>query len=222
MVNKKYATHAREPFFEIANKNIKVDSKVLDIGAGSGKFSSYCKRNDFYLFDGNQETVNFLKQENTNVFLGELPILPFENDFFDLIHCSHVVEHLTPDVFYQTLKEMDRCLKVGGFIVVSAPILWSGFYDDLSHVKPYSPGVFMNYLGGKNKNSRTRKIVSENYICDELTYRFLENKNPSTQFSNKNNKFFIKVILKGMEILKKMGLTSYERTGFTIVMRKTK
>ena len=88
MVNKKYATHAREPFFEIANKNIKVESKVLDIGAGSGKFSIYCKRNDFYLFDGNQETVNFLKQENTNVFLGELPILPFDNEFFDLIHCD--------------------------------------------------------------------------------------------------------------------------------------
>lgn len=222
MVNKKYATHSREPFFEIANKHITTQSKVLDIGAGSGMFSKHCKRNDFYLFDGNKETIDFLKQENSNVFLGELPKLPFENNFFDVIHCSHVVEHLAPELFYQTLKEMNRCLSVGGVLVISAPLLWSGFYDDLSHIKPYSPSVFMNYLIGKNKNSRTREIVSEDYVCDELTYRYLENKNPSLQFGNKSNSFFVKVILKGMEIFKKMGLVSYERTGFTIVMRKTK
>ena len=47
MINKKYATHSREPFFEIANKHIKVDSKVLDIGAGSGKFSKTDRKNYF-------------------------------------------------------------------------------------------------------------------------------------------------------------------------------
>src|SRR5690606_15521311 len=115
--------------------------KVLDIGAGSGLFSKYFKRNDFYLFDGNDITINELKRENKNVFQGELPIIPFQNNFFDLIHCSHVIEHLNPDVFYETLKEMDRCLKLGGHLIISAPLIWSGFYNDLSHVRPYNPKV---------------------------------------------------------------------------------
>ena len=221
-MKKQYITHKREPFFEIAKKYINESSKVLDIGAGNGAFAKYCNRNDFYLFDGNKETVETLRITNTNVYLGQLPKLPFEDSFFDVMHCSHVIEHLEPEVFYQTLKEMDRCLKEGGFLVVSAPLLWSGFYNDLSHIKPYLPGVFINYLSGKNKNSRTRKVISENYLCEKLVYRYLEAKNPDMVYFNKKDRFLIRVILKGMSYLKKYGLTSYEKTGFTIVMHKTK
>ena len=79
MIDKKYATHRREPFFELAKDYINDASKVLDIGSGNGAFSEYCNRNDFYLFDGNLQTIDFLKERFKNVKHGILPNLSFED-----------------------------------------------------------------------------------------------------------------------------------------------
>jgi ribosomal protein L11 methylase PrmA len=47
MIEEKYITHERVPFFKIAADFIQESSKVLDVGSGSGEFSQFCKRNDF-------------------------------------------------------------------------------------------------------------------------------------------------------------------------------
>lgn len=219
MIDKKYATRSREPFFELAKKYIEPSSKVLDIGSGNGSFPKFCQRDDFYLFDGNENTVAVLKNNYNNVFLGQLPKLPFDNDFFDVIHCSHVVEHLEPEVFYQTLKEMDRCLKDGGKLIISAPLYWSGFYNDLSHVRPYNPKVYLNYLCSEQINSRTRPLISTNYIKKELVYRYLESDSLILYNTLKNN-FLVNSFIKILNRLKKGGFVLYERTGYTIVLIK--
>lgn len=221
MIDKKYATHNREPFFELAKKYIQPSSKVLDIGSGNGSFSKFCNRDDFYLFDGNENTVEVLKSKYENVFLGQLPMLPFENGFFDVIHCSHVVEHLEPEMFYQTLMEMDRCLKEGGILIISAPLYWSGFYNDLSHVRPYNPKVYLNYLCSQQINSRTRPIISTNYIKKELVYRYLESDSLFI-YTNSKNSFIVNVLIKILNRLRKIGFGMYERTGYTIVLLKSR
>lgn len=219
MNKEKYYTHKREPFFEIANSYISKDSRVLDIGAGAGAFPAYCQRDDFYLFDGNQQTVDELKKKYNHVVCGLLPKLPFESNFFDVIHCSHVVEHLEPQVFYDTLVEMDRCLKDGGCLVISAPLMWSGFYDDLSHIKPYSPNIYKNYLCSGNKISRTRNFISSSYIQEQLVYRYLATNSFFNFYNTKSSKivtFFVKVLNK----LKNKGFSFLEKTGYTIVLKK--
>lgn len=219
MIDIKYATHNREPFFEIATNYIKPESKVLDIGSGNGSFPDYCKRDDFYLFDGNLKTVEELKKKYINSFCGLLPSLPFDDNYFDVIHCSHVVEHLTPDVFFETLKEMDRCLKSNGYLVISAPLFWSGFFNDLSHIRPYNPRVYQNYLCGNQLKSRTRIVVSENYKQEKLVYRF----NPSKgeiNYSIKQSGFLNKLFSKILSRIFSKGFTIYEKTGYTIVLKK--
>lgn len=218
-MNLKYATHAREPFFEIASKYIKFNSIVLDIGAGRGDFAAFQNRNDFYLFDGNTQTVEFLKQSHINVFYGKLPDLPFENDFFDVIHCSHVVEHLQPEQFYQTLKEMNRCLKTNGHLIVSAPLLWEGFFDDLSHVKPYPPVIYKNYLCSKVADPRTRESISNNYSMIEEVYRFKETK-LFDKLKNTSGNFLVKSAIKFVRFLENNGMKSYQKTGYTVVLKK--
>lgn len=219
MNEEKYYTHKREPFFEIANNYITKDSRVLDIGTGAGAFPIYCKRNDFYLFDGNQQTVDELRKTYSNVAFGLLPKLPFESDFFDVIHCSHVVEHLEPQVFYQTLVEMDRCLKIGGCIVISAPLMWSGFYDDLSHIKPYGPEIYKNYLCSGQKNSRTRDLISSSYKREQLVYRYLPTNNDFNFYNTKSNRL-VTLVVKILNKLKSKGFSFLEKTGYTIVLKK--
>jgi ubiquinone/menaquinone biosynthesis C-methylase UbiE len=50
---------------------------------------------------------------------GEAEALPFENDSFDLVYCSHVLEHVKDEV--ASLKEMKRVLKPGGTLIIGMP-----------------------------------------------------------------------------------------------------
>lgn len=218
-MNLKYVTHKREPFFDLALSYIKENDKVLDVGAGNGSFSKHCNRNDFYQLDGNQNTVRELKEVYSNSFFGVLPNLPFEDNFFNVIHCSHVVEHLAPDEFYETLKEMDRCLKKDGFLIISAPLLWSGFFNDLSHIRPYNPRVYQNYLCNNQISSRTRSTIATNYYQEKLIFRYNLADNEVIYSLKKTNlifKFFSKVL----SITFRRGFQVYEKTGYTIVLKK--
>jgi SAM-dependent methyltransferase len=219
MINPKYATHKREPFFELARPYIEENSKVLDIGCGHAAFAKYFDRTDFYLFDGNESTIKDLKTQYNNVFYGVLPKLPFDDSQFDVIHCSHVVEHLDAEILYQTINEMNRCLKPGGVLVISAPLMWSGFYNDLSHLRPYSPYVFTNYLCLSNQINRTREVIKEAYHVDKLVYRFKQIK-PLHSIYFHGPRIFAWVLKAWFEILNKLGYKSYEKTGFTLVLKK--
>lgn len=218
MINPKYITHAREPFFQIALDYIQSKSMVLDIGAGNGSFAKYCKREDFYLYDGNAESVNSLKAEFPNSVFGKLPELPFENQFFDLIHCSHVIEHLQPQELYDSLVQMDRVLKIGGILVISTPLLWEGFYQDLSHIKPYGYFVLEKYLCGAHLENLTREPVSLNYSKEKLEFRYLDE--PRETWFNQNQDFFGRIVMSLNYRLRKRGLRKLVKTGYTLVLKK--
>ncbi len=211
-----YMTMAREPFFELARPYINQSSSVLDIGAGDGAFAKHFERNDFYLFDGNPISVDTLKKDYPNTVLGRLPNLPFEGAFFDVIHCSHVIEHLHPNEFYETLKEIDRCLSTGGTLIISAPLLWEGFYDDLSHVKPYSPSVIERYLSHGDSSNATSEIISDRYKTQKKVYRTY--RQPLSQAIELGSITTLnKVVRKVLHMLK---ATVIVKNGYTIVLSK--
>jgi len=47
--------------------------------------------------------------------------LPFGDNFFDLIHASHVIEHIPRDKFYEVMEELHRICKPGAIIDVFVP-----------------------------------------------------------------------------------------------------
>lgn len=216
---KKYITDSRTPFFEVVNKYIDVNSIILDVGSGDGQFAKTIMRNDVYMLDGNRESVGKLKKEFMNCQYGQADKLPYSDECFDMIHSSHVVEHLMPQQLYDFLKEADRCLKPNGYLVISAPLLWSEFYDDLSHMKPYNPKLFEKYLCWGLQWCCTRPLISSRYLMVEKIYRL--NTLPYDDggvfvFSESINK-----ILMFYKMLKyNLGFRKLEKSGFTIVLRK--
>lgn len=210
-MKKRFVTQKREPFFQIAKELIKLDSKVLDIGAGNGSFAKYCDRYDFYLMDGNPLN-KILNSVFPNYVINQLPEIPFENSFFDIIHCSHVVEHLDSQCLYDSLIQINRCLKPNGYLIISAPLLTDFFYDDLSHVKPYNPAVFIKYLCDSNNENLTREVISKEFRVISLDYRY------------KAYKLYGENIFKPFywlsSILFKLGLRKYSKTGYTLVLQK--
>jgi ubiquinone/menaquinone biosynthesis C-methylase UbiE len=217
---KKFATFYREPFLNLACDYYKAGMKALDIGAGEGAFAQMLGDDSIYLVDGNEESVNSLKVKYKNSYLVKLPgVTPFKNNFFDFIHCSHLVEHFQPSELYEFLVEIDRILASDGILVISAPLMWEGFYADLSHVKPYLPEVFKNYLCSDYMHNRTRQIVSTQYKELRLQYRYLYKPMPDLMI-HCYRKYVQYAMEKILKFLKNRNLGYYEKTGYTLILKK--
>jgi SAM-dependent methyltransferase len=129
--------------------------RILDVGCGDGAFVALTGGRAVPL-DSSLETL----RANTRLGLRNGVVasglaLPFADGSFDGVHCSHLIEHFAPADAYRLLSEMGRVLQVGGVLVLCSPLMWSGFYDDLSHVRPYPPRAVMRYLSGAASGQRT-------------------------------------------------------------------
>ena len=219
-----YAAHTREPFFELAARYLPdEDAVVVDVGAGDGSFArsqDLAERyHKLYLLDHNPTTVGALKEEFPDAQEYRAPEqLPFKDGEVAFIHLSHIVEHLESKELYAFLAECDRVLGDGGVLVISAPLLWDRFYDDLSHVKPYTPTVFVNYLSSGRVNA-SAETISRVYRVEDLVYRFRVTEGVAPLSSRF---FIIDVLLRASRILLAwLGFRRYEKTGFTLVLRKS-
>ena len=102
------------------------DAKLLDVGCGDGmvtlKFAKEIGTKNISGIEIVQENIDKAIAIGIDAHLGDLnQRLPFENESFDVIIASHVIEHVyDTDTF---LKEVYRNLKVGGYVVVATPNL---------------------------------------------------------------------------------------------------
>ncbi len=51
-----------------------------------------------------------------------------------LVHCLHMLEYFLPEDIHQILSEMDRVVDDNGTLVIKTPLMWDGFYSDLTHI----------------------------------------------------------------------------------------
>lgn len=215
----KYATQRREPFYKIAKKYIKKESVVLDIGAGNGSFAEYLSLKNMFLIDGNINTVKKYKLKYPNYYHCKLPELPFSDNQFDVIHCSHIIEHLYPEELYDLLKNCNRCIKDGGYLIISAPLMWEHFWDDLSHIRPYSPVILKKYLCKSFNLNPARETISNKYSVIEEQYRYRATKLGENIFLTRSSVLNI-VLNRFFKIINYLGIKKLEKTGYTIVLMK--
>jgi ubiquinone/menaquinone biosynthesis C-methylase UbiE len=112
--------------------------RILDVGSGTGEFIRLAPRRII--------GIDTNRQRQAQVKFGSATAIPYPKNSFDGLHCSHVIEHLEPKQVYRFFKEASRVLEPGGILVISSPMLWSGFYDNLTHIKPYPPRAITRYL----------------------------------------------------------------------------
>ena len=133
---------------------VKKDDIVLDAGCGFGRHSlEFLKRGaQVYSMDMDEESLfktRFvlaqMKEELEDqdchfmVHSGDALNLPFNNETFDKIICSEVMEHVDDD--FQACKELTRVLKKNGKIAITVPTYFSEMiYDLLTHEYFSSPG----------------------------------------------------------------------------------
>ena len=220
---KKYSTVDYHPFYRITIPFLPNDKDgiIVDIGSGKGEYANlldlYGKYNNVLLLDANNQTIQHLKKKQINAILYRAPErLPFEDSTVSFIHCSHLVEHLNHTELHSFLKEINRVLNSRGILVISAPLLWEPFYDDLSHIKPYYPGVFTRYLC-KKSGQPTTECISQEFAVQKLVYRYTTGGYGEWGANTIVVDFIIQIFKK---ILRKIGINKYIQNGFTLVLQK--
>lgn len=114
---------------------LKNGGKILDIGCGDGKWLLKLREEGWktYGVEISDLAAEYVRKKyNLNVFTGIVEDAGYEDDFFDAIILSHVIEHLSDPI--RTLFEVNRILKKDGILVISAPNVGS---FEAKHFKKY-------------------------------------------------------------------------------------
>ena len=113
--------------------------KVLDVGTSTGtnlRLLISMGFEDVTGLDLNPEAIRFCAEKGLgDVKLGDIESLPFENETFDLVLATDIIEHVDDDA--RAVRELHRVLAPGGKLLITVPTfkaLW-GHNDDTSHHK---------------------------------------------------------------------------------------
>lgn len=173
------------------------DKKILDIGCGSGYIGkSFLKNNQVTFADINQKELDKIQDQKAIIKRIDLNRkLPFKDNYFDLIICADVLEHLenTDNI----MKEFKRILK--GSLIITAPAYSKlyGVHDKLiNHYRRYDKIDYINMAKENNLQLKIRYIGSFILIPFIFSQKFKSSKvfyNGKSKLEEKNT-FLLNII----------------------------
>lgn len=99
-------------------KNLPKGSSILDAGAGEGVYKKFFSHCDYKAID---LAVGDSRWNYDNLdYVGFLHEMPIEDELFDAVLCTQVLEHL--EWPRESVKEMHRVLKPGGTLYITVPM----------------------------------------------------------------------------------------------------
>jgi ubiquinone/menaquinone biosynthesis C-methylase UbiE len=145
------------------NKIIVDDKKIFELGFGSGDILLSFGNSDLHGLEMSNSAITFVnnkakKKKIANIKLGNKSngLLPYSNNYFDIIIASHIMEHVKNDAI--TISEINRILVNGGYCIILIPI--NENYDDPNHVRKYTSNSFI-HLATSNKFSVIENFENE-------------------------------------------------------------
>ena len=206
----------KEYFYRYSYEKLSKKENILDLGCGIGHFLTLGS-NSITGIDANYESLKEAKKISDKLVQGNILKLPFSEAAFDGINCSHVIEHFNTDDAYQLLLEMNRVLKIGGTLIISTPVLWKGFFEDFTHIKPYYPEAIMHYYG-KQKIQTTKNTINCIYEIENIKWRYAKVPLGTLLFPRAGILNTLLMLL--TQLLSNMGFGKYVRTGYTMILKK--
>jgi len=159
-------------------------NRILDIGCGAGHFLKVAMESGWGAY-GNEIASGALEQLSrigVKPFFGEVQSANYPDQFFDVVYCSEVLEHLVDPV--SLLSESLRILRRGGLLYLTTPN-----YDSLSrrilgtkwrvfgieHICYFTPQGLARVLGGVGFSKVV--VSTRNIDPDELRKLFRRRSN---------------------------------------------
>jgi SAM-dependent methyltransferase len=140
----RYNQAENSPGFQVVVRNSEslkmIQGRTLDVGCGVGFVVGHLT-NPMYQFhpfgvDISEEAItrarrrlSFIPHIESRLQVISDQTLPFEEDYFSLVTCFDVLEHLDPDEIDSTLSEISRVVRPGGLFIGSASCRKAGMID---------------------------------------------------------------------------------------------
>ena len=141
MINEDFSTRSKikdlgrwyvNRYVESVAKSLPAGSSILDAGAGE---SVYKKKFSHCVYKAIDLAIGESRWNYSNLdYIGPLHEMPIENDVFDAVLCTQVLEHL--EWPRESVKEMHRVLKPGGRLYMTVP---------MAHPEHQTPYDFFRY-----------------------------------------------------------------------------
>ena len=145
-------------------QRISPKGRLLDVGCSTGEWALFWKNDGWesYGIDVNKENISQAEKKGIITKLCDLNSqqIPFADGYFDVIIAGEVIEHLVDTDRF--VRDLFRCLKVGGYLLITTPNLVSlenrlrilfGFYPiwvdyKLANSGHVSPSATLRSWGG--------------------------------------------------------------------------
>jgi ubiquinone/menaquinone biosynthesis C-methylase UbiE len=197
---------------------------VLEVGAGEGSILDWLSKWDFCqdmncveISESGIELIKAKKISNLNdILLFDGYKIPYPDNHFDLVICSHVMEHVEHERLL--LREIKRVSKNQIFEV---PIDFSFYVDkklkhflSYGHINIYTPSLFRFLL--KSENFQVKKDIC--HLYDEEVIKPLFKNNPTGLYITKFKYALLKLVpyLRGIKPSSYAVLTSKKEKDLSI------
>ncbi len=181
--------------FIVKHFGVEKKIKLVDIGCGMCLFADHIKSKfdniEIYCVDINPELVEAASKKGHNARCADVLELPYLDGEFDIVHCSHVIEHFGYPGVIKVIEELFRVAKKDATVIIRSPLVANHrFYDDIDHVRTYPPAAILNYLSNPQQQKVGRIKVEElerwyTRIAYEINYYKYDN-----SLTRKLNKIF--------------------------------
>lgn len=136
-------------------------ARVLDVGCGAGALLQVMARlNPGAHAVGVDLGLPPQAGDGTSFLRGRAEALPFRAGEFGVVACTHVLEHSREP--YAIAAELTRVCAPGGWVYLETPsaraatLPFGTFWDDATHVRPYTPAALAQILEAQGLLLATR------------------------------------------------------------------
>lgn len=156
------------------------DKKILDAGSGEGFFLASLNCKEKIGVELSQKRIDKALKlfPELKVKLADVKELPFEDNSFDVILCSEVLEHVSN--YEKAISEFKRCIRSNGCLILSFPnestvslgrlLLLRFPIHEIDHVNVITPKDIIRILGSTYKSLNVPNIPYP--FCLYQVYRF--------------------------------------------------
>ena len=168
-------------YFFYSNKGL----KILDIGSGLCNYypdNVIESKNFYYAFDLSDELRELIEKRGITFLKGDLlkDKLAFKENYFDIIICSHVIEHIEDPS--NILFEINKLLKISGILFLKTPdikvVKWN-FFNDFTHKKAYTKNSLLEQI---DSDSLKVEMCFSSTLYKDFAFNLLKN-NPLNPFN---------------------------------------
>ena len=143
----------------------------LEVGSGLCRFVDKIRviypNLEIVCFEINPDLSQLAYSKGYSIINEDILKNSLESNHYDIVHCSHVIEHFKyPEIIF-VIDELLRVTKLGAYCIIRTPLMSYSFYFDIDHVRPYPPEAIINYLNNDQQQRKGKNKVE----IEKIWYR---------------------------------------------------